>query len=42
MKFFFNEVDADLNILQFVAAVCGGIGVVALPLLLKVVLAWMV
>ena len=40
MRFYFSEVDADLNLLETVTAIAAGIGVVVLPLVLKGILLW--
>ena len=42
MRFYFQEVDAELNIKEFALSILIGVGVIVVPLVLKVVLGWMV
>ena len=38
MEFSFNEVDASLNLKEFLLASVGGISLIVLPLLFKIIL----
>ena len=42
MRFYFKEVDAELSIKGFALSILIGVGVIVVPLVLKVVLGWII